>query len=109
MHHDICDGAIGESFGVEFWMPVVLGGVGEFATEEDSGVAVHGGLGWDRGVELPHDDGFGVVDEVFPDTRKIVDDGDVEVSELLGGANSGEEHETARIDCASAEDGFGFR
>lgn len=109
MHHDICNGAIWESFGVEFWVGVVLGGVGEFTTEENTSVTIHGSLRWNGGIEFPHDDGFGVVDKILSYTWKVVYDGNVKVFELLSRPNSREEHKTTGIDCASTEDSFGLR
>lgn len=66
MHHDVGDVAVGDGGGVVVFVLGGGGGVGGFAAEEDAGVGVHGGLvGWDGAGEFPHDDGFGVVDEVF--------------------------------------------
>lgn len=95
VHHDV--GVLG----------VVAVGVGDLAAEEDAGVRVHGGLvGGDGLVELPHDDGLGVVDQVLTYTGEVLDNGDVEGRELLLGAETGEKHKTGGIDCTGAENGL---
>lgn len=84
---------------------VVAGGVGGLAADKDTGVRVHGGLALGHGlVELPHDDGLGVVDEVLTDTGNVLDDVDAEALELGLGAQAGEQHEAAGVDGAGGED-----
>lgn len=84
-----------------------LGGGGGGAPEEEAGVGVHGCLvGGDGGVEFPHDDGFGVVEQVGPDAGDVGYEGDAQGGELRGGADAGEEEQAGGVDCAGAEDGF---
>lgn len=95
MHHNVCGIAIS----------VVL--VGLLAAEEDTGVRVHGGLVGRNGlVQLPHDDGLGVVEQVLADTGDVLDDGNLELVELLLGSKTGQEHETGSVDGTSAENGL---
>lgn len=65
-----------------------------------------GGMG--GSVQFPHYDGFGVVEEVFADAGEVVEDGDAEISELLLWTDAGEQEQAAGVDCAGADDGFGF-
>ena len=77
VHHEVC-GGVGAGDG--------------FVPEEDAGVRVHGGLvGGDGAVELPHDDGFRVVEEVVADAGDVLDQGNVEGLELVTWADAGEE------------------
>lgn len=71
VHHDI--GSVS----------VVASGVGRLSADEDTGIRIHGGLvGGDRLVELPHDDGLWVVQQVFANSRDILDNGNSKVLEL---------------------------
>lgn len=93
MHHDVCNVA------------VVAVGVGDLAAQEDSGVRVHGCLvGWHGLVQLPHDDGFGVVEQVLADTGNVLDYLDAEILQLLLGSQTGQQHQTRSVDCTGAED-----
>ncbi|KFL61125.1 uncharacterized protein TERG_11965 [Trichophyton rubrum CBS 118892] len=95
VHHDV--GAV----------TIEPGCVDGLAAKEDTCIGVHGGLVWWNGlVELPHDDGFGVVDQVLSHARHVLDDGDGERGELLAWSNAREQEETGGVDCASAEDGL---
>ena len=51
--------------------------------------------------------GFRVIDQVLAYTWQFVDDGDGEIFQLLGRTNSGEEKETASVDCSGADNCFG--
>lgn len=60
------------------------------ASEEKAGVAVHGCLvGGDGAVELPHDDGLGMVEEIVPHAGNIFDDGDGERLKIWGRTDTG--------------------
>lgn len=62
---------------------VVACGIGWLSANEDTGIRIHGGLvGGNRLVELPHDDGLWVVQQVFANPRDILDDGNSQVLEL---------------------------
>lgn len=95
MHHHIGD------------LAVEAGGVGQLATEEDSGIRVHGGLVLGNGaVELPYDDTLGVVEQVLTDTGEIFHDGDAESGQVLAGTQTGEHHQTGSVDGSSAQNGL---
>lgn len=98
VHHDISA------------VTVEPGCVDGLAAKEDTCIGVHGGLVWWNGlVELPHDDAFGVVDQVLSHTRYVLDDGDRERRELLAWSNTRKQEETGSVDCAGAEDGLPLR
>ena len=88
MHHYVCYCAVWEAFGVEEGVGVRGCSVGEFPTKEDAGVAIHGRLWWDGGVELPHYYCFWVVKEVLSYAGERVIDVDGKVGELLRGTDS---------------------
>lgn len=97
MHHDVCNVAIAAC------------GIGGLATEENTSVRVHGGLvDWDRLVQLPHDDGLGVVEQVLSNTGNVLDDGNLELLELLLGSNTRQKHEPGSVNSTSAENGLGL-
>ena len=98
MHHYVCCAVV-----------VLIRVADRFAPEKDAGVGVHGCLIWrDGAVELPHDDGFGVVEKVAADARDVFYDRDAKVFELCPGTNSREEEHAGGVNGAGAEDGFFF-
>lgn len=106
VHHDVGDIAVGQGR----WVGGLLvgGRVGLLAAEEDAGVRVHGRLALRHGlVELPHDDGLGVVLQILAHTGNVLHDGDVQGLELILGAQTREEHEARGVDGAGGENGLG--
>lgn len=95
MHHNIGNLAITAS------------GVSDLATQENTGIRVHGGhVLRNRLVQLPQNDTLGVVKQVLADTRNVLDDGDAKLLKLLLGTKTREKHETGCVNCASTEDGL---
>ena len=93
MHHDIRD------------LAVAARRVRHLAAQEDARIRVHGRLVWrDRLVQLPDHDRFRVVEQVLADAGDVLHDRDPELFELLTRAQSGQQHQAWRVDCASAQD-----
>ena len=97
--------AEGDLIAVHHYVCWVRGG----ALEEETCVAVHGGLvGWYGAVEFPDDDGFGVVEKVSSHARDVGDKRNGERGEVRGWANARVKEETWGVDCTGAEDCFLF-
>jgi hypothetical protein len=93
VHHDISG------------IAVVASSVGGLSSEEDTGVRVHGGLVSRNGlVELPHDDGLGVVEEVLADTGNVLDNRDAKTLQLGLGANTRVKEQARSVNSASSQD-----
>ncbi|KAI6759624.1 hypothetical protein HG530_010304 [Fusarium avenaceum] len=113
----VLDNGVSQSLGVEMEgdlvavhhdigrIAIVASSVRGLSSQEDTGVGIHGCLvGRNSLVELPHDDGLGVIQEVLTNTGDILDDGDLEVLELSLGANTGMKKESRGIYCTSRQD-----
>ncbi|KAI6757402.1 hypothetical protein HG531_003227 [Fusarium graminearum] len=95
VHHDI--GSIA----------VVASGILRLTSKEDTCIRVHGGLvGRDSLVQLPHDDGLGVIEKVLANTGDVLDNGDVERLKLSLGANTRVKEESGCVDGTGAKDGL---
>lgn len=108
VHHDIGNVTIGQRgwVGAE----LVRRSVGLLATQEDTGIRVHGRLALGHLlVQLPDDDGLWVVLQVFANTGNVLNHRNVQLLQLVLGTKTGEQHKTRRVDGASRQNGLGAR
>lgn len=108
MHHDIGNVTIGQRGRV--CLKLVCGSIWLLATQENTRIRVHGRLALRHLlVQLPDNDRLRVVLQVLADTGNVLDDGDVQLLELVLGTKTREQHETGSVHSASGQNGLGAR